>query len=448
MDRVSTPGAMEAVPVEAPRSQCRSLRTRFILGVGIMLLPLVVLAVVAFFALQSAIRAMEDVVQEVTEEEAPILHLQNAIHRTEMAIHDYLIAGDPRQHERFRLASESVDKALKDASAAPFALPEERVSFRAAREEWEEARRVGKTILANPRPANNATAKEENERWDTHTDRAIDQLNQILSLAQREMTQDLALAHSLRRRALVIIGTVFVLGLGVAMLVGTMLARSVLLPLRPLEEGAIRFGAGDFSYRVSPVREDELGHLGATFNAMAENVAKSQKALENLSTHDGLTGLYNYREFHRRLADEVQRSWRYDHPFSLLILDVDDFKVVNDTYGHLAGDEALRGLAALICREVRPADEVARYGGEEFAILLPETPGHGAFAMADRIRDTIATYPITIGRERSVNLTVSIGVATYPHDADSEEKLIGAADQALYAAKNGGRNRVCQFARS
>jgi diguanylate cyclase (GGDEF)-like protein len=245
-----------------------------------------------------------------------------------------------------------------------------------------------------------------------------------------------------------IIVSVFVVGLGTAVAVGSALARSILRPLRLLEEGADRFGTGDLSHRVSLATQDELGHLGGTLNAMAEKLAKSQKALEDLSAHDGLTGLYNYREFHRRLTEEVQRSLRYGHPFSLLILDIDDFKAVNDTYGHLAGDEALRGLAALIRRAVRPVDEVARYGGEEFAILLPETPSPGAFAMAERIREIIATHPIAIAPAQTVGLTVSIGVSTYPQDAETEEKLIGTADQALYAAKNGGRNRVHRWGQS
>ncbi len=413
-----------------------------------MLLPLVVLAVGAFFSLQSAIRAIDDVVQEASEEIAPILRLQNTIDEAASVIHDYLIAGDPREHVRFLLASQSVDNAFKEAAAAPFALAEERALVSAAQHEWQQARGVGQTILAVPRPAKNPTAMEDNERWDAHTNRVMDPLNQVLKVAQQEMTEDLALAYAVRRRALVVIATAFTLGLGAAILVGTALARSVLLPLRVLEEGADRFGTGDLTHRVSLAQQDELGHLGGTLNAMAESLAKSQKALQELSTLDGLTGLYNYREFHRRLAEEVQRSLRYGHPFSLLILDIDEFKVVNDTYGHLAGDEALRGFAALIRRAVRPVDEVARYGGEEFAILLSETPGPGAFAMAERIREIINTHPIAIAPAQAVGLTVSIGLATYPQDAEFEEGLIGAADKALYAAKNGGRNRVCQWVRS
>lgn len=447
-DYVRPPGDVKGDSVKLPRVLDRSLRTRFILSMGVMLLPLVVLAVGAFFSLQSAIRALDDVVQEASEEIAPILRLQNTIDEAASVIHDYLIAGDPRERVRFLLASQSVDNAFKEAAAAPFALAEERALVQVAQHEWQQARGMAETILVIPRPGRNPTAREDNERWDAHTDRVMDPLNQVLKVAQQEMADDLALAYAVRRRALVVIATAFTLGLGATILVGTALARSVLLPLRALDEGADRFGTGDLTHRVSLAQQDELGHLGGTFNAMAENLAKSQKALEDLSAHDGLTGLYNYREFHRRLTEEAQRSLRYDHPFSLLILDIDDFKALNDTYGHLAGDEALRGLAALIRRAVRPVDEVARYGGEEFAILLPETPGPGAFAMAERIREIIATHPIAIAPAQTVGLTVSIGVATYPQDADTEEKLLGAADRALYAAKNGGRNRVCRWART
>jgi diguanylate cyclase (GGDEF)-like protein len=188
---------------------------------------------------------------------------------------------------------------------------------------------------------------------------------------------------------------------------------------------------------------------------MAERLAKAQAELEDLSIHDGLTGLYNFREFHRQLAEEVERSWRYGHSFSLLMLDIDHFKSVNDTFGHLAGDEVLRALATRIRQEVRPADRIARYGGEELVIILPETRASGALTMAERLRDTIASHPISLGPGQTVTLTVSIGVAAYPEDADSAERLadlverlIGAADKALYAAKDAGRNRVCRFGKT
>jgi two-component system cell cycle response regulator len=435
--------------MKTPRLLHSSLRARLVLGMGVMLLPLVVLAVGGFLSLRSVIGAFDDVTHEASDEIGQVVRLHFLMRKVGIVVHDYFIPGigDPDEPQRFTALSDELDKAFRDALPGPFRLEEEQALVRSAQAEWQQARAIGEATLAMSRPIRIPTATADVQRFDAHFDRALDLLEQVHGLAQREMGEYLALVQSVRRRALVIIVSVFVVGLGVAIVVGSALARSILSPLGVLEAGAARFGAGDRSYRVSLTTQDELKQLGDAFNTMAENLAKSQKMLEDLSTLDGLTGLYNYREFHRRLADEVQRSWRYGRPFSLLILDIDGFKAVNDTYGHLAGDEALRGVAALIRQEVRPVDEVARYGGEEFAILLPETAGPGAFAMAERIRDIAATHPITIAPERTVGLTVSIGVATYPHDADSEEKLIGAADQALYAAKNAGRNLVCQWSK-
>jgi diguanylate cyclase (GGDEF)-like protein len=415
-----------------------------------MLLPVVVLAGGALFSLQSAMHALDDVVQEASEEVALALRLQILVQQATLIVHDYLIRGhaDPNERTRFLQASRSVEAAFQEAAAGPFALAEERVLIRSAREEWRQGRSVAEAILAMPRPGGNLAGARELERLDARMDRVMDLLDQVHTLAQREVADHLARAHAVSRRALLIVASVFVLGLATAILVGRALARSILLPLRLLEEGADRFGAGDLAHRVSLATGDELGQLGKTFNVMAEKLARSQAALEDLSIHDGLTGLYNYREFHRRLTEEAERSRRYGRPFSLLMLDIDYFKAVNDTCGHLAGDEALRALAALIRREVRPVDQVARYGGEEFAVVLPETPGAGALAMAERIRDIIATHPISVSQGRTVNLTVSIGVATFPDDAESEEKLIGAADQALYDAKHAGRNQVRRWGRS
>lgn len=433
-----------------PRFLHTTLRWRFILGMGVMLLPLVVLAVGAFLSLQSVIGAFDEVLHEATDEIGRVVRLHFLMRKARIVVHDYFIPGigDADKQQQFLALAQDVDKAFREAIRGPFRLEQERALVESAQQEWRQSRAIAETILATPYLIGSPTVTQDLQRFDAHFDRALDFLEQVHGLAQGEMSEYMALAHGGRRRALLIIATVFVLGLATAILMGTALARSVLSPLRALEEGTARFGAGDLSHRVSIARTDELGQLGEALNAMAEKLSKSQKALADLSTLDGLTGLYNYREFHRRLAEEVQRSLRYDHPFSLLILDIDGFKAVNDTHGHLAGDEALRRFAALIRQEVRPADDVARYGGEEFAILLPETAGPGAFAMAERIRDIVTSHPIPIAPGRSVGLTVSIGVATYPHDADSDEKLIGAADQALYAAKNGGRNRVCQWARS
>jgi diguanylate cyclase (GGDEF)-like protein len=300
-------------------------------------------------------------------------------------------------------------------------------------------------LLAQPAASLEPPPVARLQHLDVHFERAMEHLDQIQLLGQRELAHNLGQARDARRQALFVILTVFAVGLAAAVAVGLGLARSILDPLRLLKEGADQFRAGDLSHRVPLTSRDEFGQLGGTFNTMAEKLQRDQADLADLSRRDGLTDLDNYREFRRQLTEETQRSSRYGRPFSLLMLDLDHFKQVNDTYGHLAGDEALRGLAALMRREVRPVDRIARYGGEEFAIILPETSTTGALATAERIREIVATRPIAVNGERQVALTVSIGVGTYPDDADTEEKLVGAADQALYTAKSGGRNRVIHF---
>jgi diguanylate cyclase (GGDEF)-like protein len=162
---------------------------------------------------------------------------------------------------------------------------------------------------------------------------------------------------------------------------------------------------------------------------------------ERLATTDGLTGLLNRRTFNAQLQGRLREAQRYDRPLSLLLLDIDHFKKVNDTYGHPAGDAVLRGIADLAQKQARETDIVARYGGEEIALILPETEPSGAQAIAERIRKTAAaaTHPTEQG---AVQVTVSIGLATWPGQGESAEAILEAADRALYRAKQGGRNRV------
>jgi diguanylate cyclase (GGDEF)-like protein len=424
-----------------------SLRTRFLLGMGVMLLPLVVLAAIALFSFQSVTSALDDVVEEATAELALAQRLQLLIQRAMIAEHDAVAkeSVDPAARDRLNEAHRSVQKLFDDLRRGPFALPEERALIQAAREEWQQGRQLSDALFATPRPSLDHAFVREIERAHVHHNRALEKLDQVHTLGQQEMNAQLAYAISLRRKTLLGAGFVFAVGLGIAITVGMALARSVLTPLRTLERGAERFGAGDLSSRVQPIGHDELAQLAGTFNAMADKLAQSQALLRELSTRDSLTGLVNYRELHRQLADEMDRSRRYGRPFSLVMLDIDHFKSINDHYGHMAGDKALRALAALIRGEVRPTDVVARYGGEEFVLVLPETAGPGAVTLAERLRVRVAGHALAVTADHTISMTVSIGVASYPDGANSVQKLLSAADQALYAAKSAGRNRVCRW---
>jgi diguanylate cyclase (GGDEF)-like protein len=143
----------------------------------------------------------------------------------------------------------------------------------------------------------------------------------------------------------------------------------------------------------------------------------------------------------QRLEEEFVRAKRYNHQLTLLMIDVDDFKRFNDSYGHIAGDHALAEIGRVLTEHVRDVDLISRYGGEEFAIVLPETDAAGAFIAAEKVREAVATHVFAI-QGGETRLTISIGLANSPVHALDRESLLRAADGALYEAKHTGRNRV------
>jgi two-component system, cell cycle response regulator len=191
--------------------------------------------------------------------------------------------------------------------------------------------------------------------------------------------------------------------------------------------------------RGSGFDADDLEILQAIASQTALTIQKAD--LYQLAVSDELTGLYVRRYFQRRLDEEFARFARYGTPFSVLMLDVDHFKAVNDTHGHDAGDAVLREVAALLAHEARETDVVARYGGEEFVVLMPETRCDGATVAGERIRRRIEAHCVAC-RTASVNVTVSIGIAEVDGSDADAESLQKRADDALYRAKRAGRNRI------
>jgi diguanylate cyclase (GGDEF)-like protein len=168
-----------------------------------------------------------------------------------------------------------------------------------------------------------------------------------------------------------------------------------------------------------------------------QNLARSNEVLEEMATTDGMTGLTNHRTFQIRLRQEVERAMAENKPLTLALVDVDYFKQYNDDFGHLAGDDVLKGISLLLCGAIREGDLAARYGGEEFALLLPGVSAAGALPIMDRLRQTVGEHPFA---HRSV--TLSIGVCSLGEDCRDAKSMLGKADRALYAAKSQGRNQV------
>lgn len=206
----------------------------------------------------------------------------------------------------------------------------------------------------------------------------------------------------------------------------------------------LELGASD--YIVLPFDNGELVariKVQLKMKTMQDNLKRSNRLLLNLSSTDSLTRLFNRRKLMQTLDQEFQRHSRSQDTLILLMLDIDHFKQINDTYGHLHGDKVLVTLAKILKEYLRPYDIATRFGGEEFALVLPNTPINGALEVAQRLR--VAVENLTFGGElRDLKITVSIGVSGYPGAGiESVDQLLQAADQALYQAKNSGRNKVC-----
>lgn len=190
----------------------------------------------------------------------------------------------------------------------------------------------------------------------------------------------------------------------------------------------------------SPLQIDLLKVLGNQASISMVN-ARFHAEIERLAMTDGLTGLFNHRHFQERLSQEFNRLERFSEPISLLLIDIDYFKKVNDTYGHPVGDAVLKGVADKIRKTVRTIDIPARYGGEEFAVILLNTDAKGAMNMAERLRKTVMNTEF-FSEQKTFHVTISIGISTYAEGIEEgREKFIERADKSLYHAKRNGRNR-------
>jgi diguanylate cyclase (GGDEF)-like protein len=255
--------------------------------------------------------------------------------------------------------------------------------------------------------------------------------------------------HQVRRFRDMTLGIVALLLLAVTA-IAYYLALIIVRPLERLTKGAAEVAEGDLAVDL-PTAKGEVGELTYVFNHMVgrlrqsrqqldavnETLRERNEELERLSASDSLTGLSNRRVLTQRLSEELLRSQRQNHSFTVVMLDVDHFKKYNDAHGHPAGDEVLKRVANILRTSTRAGDCTARYGGEEFAVLLSGKGAEEATQLAERIRERVAEEEFAAGR-----ITISAGIAEFPHHGHTAEAVISSADEALYQAKRDGRNRV------
>jgi diguanylate cyclase (GGDEF)-like protein len=206
-----------------------------------------------------------------------------------------------------------------------------------------------------------------------------------------------------------------------------------------------RYSMGWYAARIAALVSSiaVLSMLLWEIHRLYRELKRAHARLQEFSIRDGLTGVYNRRFFDERYAREIERAKRTGRALSVLMVDVDHFKLFNDTQGHQRGDECLIAVAAAVARQARrPGDFVARYGGEEFVIVLPDTDRAGAATVSERVRDAVAALRIATSAPSGI-VTLSVGASTIEHSPPTTDALLRAADTALYMAKNSGRNRVC-----
>lgn len=413
-----------------------SLRTRFLVAMGIVFIPLLVVAIGSSVFLGHAANTLNQVVEQPVYKLQTTTRLQNQIRKAHALVKDY--AATPRYtlKAQFESEAQATEAVFIEMLGKPFFGPREQSLLANARREWKDSMVLADVIFSSD------TSRATLFQLDQRVNQIMFTLEQMYETFYGEINAQRTQINESEKGFLLVISATVGMGLLIALAGAAWLARSVLVPLREFEKGVAHFSNENLSYRLTLNNQDEIGRLALEFNAMAERLLAHRNKLEELSVRDGLTGLYNRRELEKRLHQEIQRAHRYRRSLSVLMLDIDHFKNVNDHYGHQAGDEVLITVADLIQLNVRPVDVVCRYGGEEVAIILPETDEAGARSVAERIRGTVEDSVTTTPQGDTVHVTVSIGLAVFPRDGDTAASLIHTADQALYAAKQEGRNLV------
>jgi diguanylate cyclase (GGDEF)-like protein len=420
-----------------------SLKLRLILGIIFMMLPLLVVILVSFVAFNDLLSTLEEVTQEVIQETAPVADLKDFLELAERHLHNGLRHPEHFDSHAYNDLVPIIDQAFAGTHELPFDHIAELAGVNKSRDLWNSAR--DRWQLLQTESLSETDRQQAESEMAANIREAISSLERLRTISLSEVEDGREEERRWRYTLNLFLPLVLVAGIGIAFTQASSLIKAIIEPVQSLKRGAEQLAAGELSYRVNEQSQDELGDLAHSFNLMAQELELSHKTLESLSTLDYLTGLANVREFYRLFHDEIRRAERYRHFFSLIILDIDTFKEVNDSYGHQVGDLVLQEVGSRVRELVRNIDHVARIGGDEFAVLLPETGSAHAAELAERIRLFFAEHQIVTAQQPEITLrvTISLGLATYPTAAALANDLFAAADQALYRAKNEGRNRLC-----
>lgn len=414
----------------------------YIISSVILMIPFLFLVGAIIHTMNNQNMAIKALVQEALHEKDPIRQLQLLTQEAMFLANGKIIFVDVQLKGRFRELSQLIDRSLDEASALPFGKPDEKKALHDATQEWRKIRALSNQVSFESNAMNTPERLKKMDDLNKHFYRLNENLHFIHTIANKEIEAHKNVAETIPKKTIVMVIGIFGVAVAVAVISGFLLTRSISLSLNKLKNAVMEFTSGNLRYRLIASQGNRLGGLMTAFNNMADVLEKNQAALREEAIRDPLTGLFNIRKFYQVVQEEFERSRRYNHTLSLLLLDLDFFKKINDTYGHRSGDQVLRMVSNVLLQQVRRMDVVCRYGGEEFAILLPETEHKYSLEFANRIRLAIANYNIELNEGEAVHITTSIGISSFPRDAHTPEELVSLADRALYDAKNSGRNTI------
>lgn len=407
----------------------------------IALAPFIISTVVGFIILERGVIApIHDVAFRQAEQVAPIQNLQILLQDVLIAVDEFVEDGDPRHVEAARHLRGQIEAGFANLAERLEADPKVRSLVARAQDLWISTSNDSTELLSVLGGPGDQAQNQLMQRFHGDIIATSDQLKVVSEQLGQAISDDHDAAIRNYERSIWLAGLAVIIS-SVAMLIGVyLIGRIIGLSVDRLVEGASRFAEGDRDHRIAIAVPPELRRVADEFNRMIGRVHQSEEALANLAHLDSLTGLRNRRSFDTAFAEALSRLARANEPVGLLVLDIDHFKKINDTFGHSAGDEALRALARAMELHVRPYDQIFRIGGEEFAILLSNSQIEDARLTAERLRQAVEALRVQAAGHL-IELTISIGLVAATR-ATRAEDLLGIADAALYRAKTSGRNRV------
>ncbi|MEO2039989.1 MAG: diguanylate cyclase [Martelella sp.] len=414
-----------------------SLRAWLIVGFMMALLPVAALSAFWYLDYRDQLREpFRQVLHTQHKVSLALERIQGNLWDISTDVNDFAQTGDESYRDRFEAAERDIASNLRDLEMITDDYPSFEPVLEGVSQQWALLLQAASDVAPLPGGADQRLMRFESVIGETG--KRVESIAESMRLLNEESHRQALETMERLDRFAAIAGVLALVFSGIGIFI---IDQALIRSTDKLVEGAMLVAGGTRNREIEVQVPPELASVANAFNTMLKQINRQEDALAAAARADGLTGLYNRREFDRAIDEAIAVSKESGEPFSLLMIDVDHFKQFNDTYGHLAGDDALRQVADTIELTARENDRAYRYGGEEFAMILPGLRTYEATAIAERLCDTIAGQTFILPDGQKQTLTVSIGISVFSPRI-SPPNIIELADRALYAAKVEGRNQV------